>query len=85
VPLGHAAAHGVEQPLGGDAFSPVDVHRTLAQVLHRQPPFDGDQPDDLVVRAFVGDGPAEVDGEERLGDAILVDVTVGRATFAPVG
>jgi hypothetical protein len=37
----------------------------------------------VLLRPLVGDGPAQVDGEEGLGDGVLADVAVGRAGLAP--
>ena len=39
----------------------------------------------VVGRALLGDGPAEVDREQRLGDAVLADVLVGCGALAPGG
>jgi len=39
----------------------------------------------VFVRPLVGDGPAEIDGKERLRDRVLANVAVGRAGGAPGG
>lgn len=39
----------------------------------------------VFLRPFVGDGPAEVHGEERFGDGVLADVAVRGAGGAPGG
>ena len=38
----------------------------------------------VLVRALPRDGAAEVDGEERLGDAVFADVEVGCGAGAPM-
>ena len=37
----------------------------------------------VLLSALVGDGAAEVDGEERLGDGVLLDVAMGFAGSSP--
>ena len=37
----------------------------------------------VLIRSFVGDGPAQVHGEKRLGDGVLADVAMGSTGGAP--